>query len=207
MKFIKLFINIIYIVFIILVVAVAGGLVLSKLDTPVGVRVFSVISGSMEPKIPMGSVVFTKALDTYSEGDVVTAKEYGNQTRTFTHRITQVIESTDETETPIIMYQTKGDANEDPDATLTPKRWVIGKVCVTIPGLGFVINFVNTQLGFMLLVMMPVTLIVVSELLNVKKEVIAWLEKRKQDNQKKQSKQVQVTAQESTTAQKEEVNG
>ncbi len=68
-------------------------------------------------------------------------------------------------------FQTKGDANEDPDYNDISENLVIGKVIFSFPYLGRVVSFAKTQIGFIVLVIIPATIIVYSELMSVKNEL------------------------------------
>jgi signal peptidase len=60
-------------------------------------------------------------------------------------------------------FRTKGDANEDADLTpVTPDR-LVGRVVFTIPLIGHVVQFVGTPAGFVALVVLPLGLLVASE--------------------------------------------
>lgn len=145
-------------------------LVLSTFDTPVNVRVFSVLSGSMEPEISTGALVAVVPQDSYQSGDIITVNLEGTQ-ETVTHRIVEV---TDET-----FYQLKGDANEGADPNLVSQDQVVGKVVLGIPYLGRMISFVQTQQGFLLLIVIPGVILVYSELMNIKKEAQRLIKERK----------------------------
>ncbi len=99
-----------------------------------GIQMFNVLSGSMEPAYPVGSLIFVKDVepDTLTEGDVITFHLTGGTPAT--HRIVEVIP--DETDAEIIWYRTKGDANEDVDAALTSSEELIGQAIAVVPRLG-----------------------------------------------------------------------
>src|SRR3990167_10724263 len=85
-------------------------------------------SGSMEPSIRVGSIVVIKPSANYKEGDVVT---FGKDTKTdipTTHRIvsSRAVEG-------VILFTTKGDANEDPDTKEIRASDVTGKVLFDVP--------------------------------------------------------------------------
>jgi len=74
-----------------------------------------VLSDSMNPTFESGDVILVEDVDpeTIEEGNVITyADSSGERT---THRVVEVVEEDGER-----YFQTKGDANEDPDATLVP---------------------------------------------------------------------------------------
>ena len=171
----------IYTIIFIAILFIAGGVALSAFNTPFKVRVFSVQSGSMEPSIHTGSVVIVWPQDSYAEGDMVTFRSEKDAKQTFTHRITKISEDKD---IGTISYTTKGDANEEEDREVTPKRRAIGIVLFSLPYLGYVVSFAQTQLGLIVLIVIPATIIVYSELLSIKSEIIRLLEKRKKKKKK-----------------------
>ena len=118
-----------------------------------------VYSGSMEPAIPVGSIVVIKPVDpeNLKERDIICFKVSES---TVTHRIVNV---TDEG------FTTKGDANEDPDTWIVKRESVIGKVVFTILYIGFISGFVRTPLGFILLIIIPATLLIIGEIRNIMK--------------------------------------
>ena len=121
-----------------------------------------VFTGSMEPALPVGSVVVIKPVDpeTLKEGDIICFKL--SEPTSITHRI---INTTDQG------FITKGDANEDPDTWIVKKENVIGKVISTIPYIGYIGYFVRTPLGFILLIIIPATLLIIIETRNIIKEL------------------------------------
>ncbi len=134
---------------------------------------FVVLSGSMEPAIGTGSVVVVqKASRTFSVGDVITFKRAGGDP--VTHRVTSV-----KTENGETLYETKGDANATPDASLIKHTQVLGSVVWTVPHLGKAIAVGKTPAGFILMVIIPATLVVYEELRSVKKELAKTLRKSK----------------------------
>lgn len=121
---------------------------------------FVVLTASMTPAIAPGDVVIVADRDptTIAEGDVITFTRPGNDVPV-THRVTTVTDSVDG-----IAFETKGDANSDPDASLVPAENVVGVVMLTIPYIGYVVQFTNTPYGFVALVVGPIGLFVASEL-------------------------------------------
>ena len=116
----------------------------------VGVRIFgvapyTVLSGSMEPNIPVGSLIYVKkvtAADLHVNDPVTYTLESG---LVVTHRIIEVIP--DEDDPTVVRYRTKGDANNDADGTPVHIKNVIGKPVFTIPLLGYVAYFVQNPPG------------------------------------------------------------
>ncbi|MBU0963771.1 signal peptidase I [Patescibacteria group bacterium] len=129
-----------------------------------GLRALSVKSGSMNPAIKTGSLIFTHPLDDYQVDDIITYRSQGEK-ELITHRIIQISRLDNQ-----ISYRTQGDANDSPDSYLVPKRGVAGKVFLSMPILGYIISFAKTTLGIILLVVIPATIIIYEEICKIKKE-------------------------------------
>ncbi len=156
------------IVAVFVVLAVSGLLLLSKTNNPVGLRSFAVLSGSMEPAIPTGGLVFVKSFATYEPGDVLTVTSKIDTQRTVTHRVVSKKPSDEEGKT---LYFLKGDANEDADQDPIEESQVVGKVVTYLPYVGKIIVYAQTQVGFIALVIIPATILAYSEILSIKNEV------------------------------------
>jgi len=124
-------------------------------------------SGSMEPAIPVGSLVFIKEVREYTTGDIVTRENIDEEL--ITHRIIAkgVIEGTEK-------FRTKGDANENYDARNFTQDTIVGKVVVTIPLIGYVVSYAQTTYGFLFLIIIPSVIIIYEELKTAWKEFILW---------------------------------
>lgn len=141
-KTIKKVWNAITTVLVILIVILAILLVGVRLA---GFRVFTVLSGSMEPTYHVGSLIYVKDVDyrQLEAGDVITFMLDENTVAT--HRIIQVVPDEDEPE--VLRYATQGDANDAPDGTLVHYKNVIGTPVFTIPKLGYVANYIQNPPG------------------------------------------------------------
>ncbi|MDC1205381.1 signal peptidase I [Candidatus Pacebacteria bacterium] len=133
-----------------------------------------VLSGSMEPAIHTGSIVLIKPQPAYQVDDVIT---FGADTRNsipVTHRITDTTETNGNT-----AYITKGDANESFDSGTVLPNEVIGSVFVSVPYVGYLLDFMKQPVGFFTLVIIPAALIFVSELFKIGVEVVRMVKRRK----------------------------
>jgi signal peptidase len=112
-----------------------------------GAPTFVVAGGSMEPAIPLGSVVVTGpvAAADLRPGDVVSL-QVGPQHAVFTHRITRTV-----ARDGAIWIETKGDANPTVDPSILPATAVIGRVVASIPYLGYVVQLLATAQGVVFL--------------------------------------------------------
>jgi len=139
-----------------------------------GFEVYTIISGSMEPTHPVGSVIYVQKVDarTLEKGDVITYKVAGE---VVTHRIYEVVIDPENPEH--IQFRTKGDANKDPDqsgdAGLIQPNNVIGKVAFGIPVLGYIAVFMQTSAGkfaAISLVCIAIALMIIPDILFPKKK-------------------------------------
>ena len=121
---------------------------------------YTVQSGSMEPAIHTGSIVFVKDVPAQEVevGDVITFAESRASAST-THR---VIEKHDEGGG--MRFVTKGDANDARDPEPVYPRNLIGVVILSIPYIGYVSAFVGTRLGWIAFVVLPMSLLILNEL-------------------------------------------
>jgi len=170
--------KILYIIVIALVTCFACLLMMSAFDIPGGIKLYTVQSGSMSPTIPTGSVIFSRTEPTYAVGDIITFKPESERQmkkpiNTTTHRITR-IETNDQKTT----YKTKGDANNAEDGFLVANDLVMGRCFLSLPFLGFPLSFAKTQTGLIVLIVIPATIIVYNELMNIKKEIAKLLKKK-----------------------------
>lgn len=171
--------NIFYSLTVGVLVFVGAIVALSVFKTPLGFRIYTVQTGSMRPSISAGSVAVVKPFSEYKVGDIVTFKSEGlrkieNPGRTTTHRIVEVFETEEG-----IRYETKGDANDGPDWNRLDSGLILGKVLFDFPVIGYLVNFAKTQTGFIVLIVVPATLIIYSELNNIRSEVKKMVNERK----------------------------
>lgn len=108
----------------------------------VGIRIFGftpyiVLSGSMEPEYPVGSLIYVKAVEPESvePGDPITYT-LNEGLQVITHRVVV----TDHQER---QYRTKGDANESMDGHVVHYHHLLGKPVFVIPGIGYLAHFVS----------------------------------------------------------------
>ena len=96
-----------------------------------GYQIYTVISGSMEPAIPVGSLLYIQKMEPeeVAEGEVVAYYGTSESGAIITHRVL---------ENRVVMGEliTKGDANQTQDMNPVPYDNFIGKVACTIPKAG-----------------------------------------------------------------------
>ena len=101
----------------------------------------TVLTGSMEPAIPVGSIVITKEKSSYEIEDIISFQEEG---AIITHRIISIDRE---------RYITKGDANNVADTEKVQQKQILGKVILTIPLLGYLVMWLMSPVGIISLFM------------------------------------------------------
>jgi signal peptidase len=127
-----------------------------------GWQIDTVISNSMMPALKAGGLVVTRPVGPtdIKVGDIIT---YGSpiDEKLVTHRVVAINENNP------LLFQTKGDANEDSDPYLVPAQNITGQVCFYIPMLGSVTQFVKSLTGLVLLLLIPGLIIIAIEVWNI----------------------------------------
>lgn len=167
--------QIVTIVLVVLIVLALVSIVTQRADgkkqiTFLGWGAATILTGSMEPNIPVGSLILIHAQREYEVGDVVT---FENGKTPVTHRIIATIGDEE--------VITKGDANNAKDKPIQ-KDQIVGKVVKVFPNGGKTLDFIRN----------PVFLGVVAAIL-----VLIWVmpskdTKRKYEDMKKVEEDVHV---------------
>lgn len=111
-----------------------------------GLDIFQVLTESMEPSYPQGSVVYIKDVDpeNIEVGDAITFTLGSDTDLVMTHRVIAIDE---ENQT----FTTKGDANEVEDATPVSFDRVVGTPVLCLKGMGRISNFIHSVVGMLIL--------------------------------------------------------
>lgn len=142
-----------------------------------GYAPLSVVSDSMVPEFSTGDLIISKVSDkdtaTYKVGDVVSfMDDIKGEKQINTHRITRIEENSD---SGIQTIYTKGDNATEEDAATKFSYDILAVYTGTkIGGLGHVLGFLRTQLGFFLCVLLPMILFFVYEAIRVIVNIIAY---------------------------------
>lgn len=118
-----------------------------------------VLTGSMEPKFKVGSIIYYKnvPIEEIKVGDAITFKMGDSLV---SHRVYSISDG---------LYETKGDANNTVDATRIKPSDILGKDAnFCIPYLGYFVKYINDNMYILIVI----ALILVSEFLlsNIVKE-------------------------------------
>lgn len=104
-----------------------------------GYQIYNIVSGSMEPEVPVGSVIYVggTAPEDIQEGDII-AFQSGESV--IAHRVVEnhVVEGT---------FTTKGDANAEEDMQDVPYQDLVGRVERHYPMLGALMTVYSSKVG------------------------------------------------------------
>lgn len=128
-----------------------------------GYGILRTLAGSMEPAIPVHSLVVVQQTDPaeLQVGDTITfeATEGALDGALNTHRIVQIDEGS---AGPV--FRTKGDANAVEDAQTVSADHVIGRVVFVSSGLGVIVSLLTNPLLFFPLIVVPLVVPLVLEI-------------------------------------------
>ncbi len=122
-----------------------------------GIQMNPVLSGSMEPVLNVGGMVVTRptAVENVKVGDIIGFKLETGQG--VTHRVIDV-----QNKDGKLWFQTKGDANEDPDPNYVAATGEkIDRVIFHVPYLGFAAKFMKSRWGFFAFIAVPALLLII----------------------------------------------
>lgn len=164
-KFLLKFIKVVVWIFVLLVIFVI--LVQRIFNNRVSIgsfRMFTVVTGSMEPVYKVGEVVISKEVDpsTIKKGDdvVYLGEKNDFKDKIVTHRVIKIEKKDNE-----YYFTTKGIANDYSDPVISSDQ-IYGKVVYKPVVLSFLSGILNTKLGFYLLIFVPVAFLIFLEILD-----------------------------------------
>jgi len=140
----------------VIIAIVVVGVVLGRVFPTLGHQTLVVSGGSMEPAISLGSIVVLSEVPArdVAVGDVVTLRHPDAGT-IITHRVTQVVELPAGTH-----FQTKGDANPEPEGALSPASWMLGRVWFGVPFAGYLLQLLAIPSGVVFILCLAGLLVV-----------------------------------------------
>jgi len=160
-KVLKIIENIVFAILLLVALLV----LISLLPIKNNYKLYSVMSGSMEPTIGVGSMIISQPVSNYHVDNIITYQNLESTNQTTTHRIVEITEEDGATR-----YYTKGDANDGIDGNYITDDKIIGKYLFNIPYLGYLIGYIKTLPGLVLIIIIPATIIIYEEVKKIKKE-------------------------------------
>ena len=125
--------------------------------TVMGYQFKSVLSGSMEPTFLTGSIIAIEPNKDGSKYQKVMLLPLKRKIKIITHRIIGVKDTNGK-----VMYETKGDNNNGPDLEPVLAENVVGKYAdITVPYVGYLLNYANSKAGALLLIIPGVFCLVI----------------------------------------------
>lgn len=126
---------------------------------------FIVTSGSMEPEIMTGSLLFTLdvSADRIEVGDTITYRSGDSHT---THQVIQRNATNGS-----FNFTTQGIANDSPDPGVVTEGELVGKKLFSIPLLGYFISWAGTTTGLIVLIVLPGALLIFLEVWKIVSEI------------------------------------
>ena len=133
-----------------------------------GIEIYGILTGSMDPACPTGSLVYVKSVNPESlqEKDIVTFQK-GNLV--ITHRVVK----NDVQKEELI---TKGDANNANDIQPVAYKQIKGKVALTVPLLGYLALRLNSAAGIsvcVIILALGLMLWVLGDMMSIKKKSLS----------------------------------
>ncbi len=123
-----------------------------------GMSAMVVVSGSMEPEIPVGSVILVKKCEPadVAEGDIISfySRDESIRGQINTHRVIGIEELDGQ-----YQFETKGDANVSSDAVAVLGEDLIGRVIGISSIFGKLAKIVSSRLGMLLVIVVPLAII------------------------------------------------
>ena len=153
----------IFLVFYIVTSAIA-----KKNNTKPPMSMYTIVSPSMEPTIMVYDVIVNtnpKSDNDLDEGTIITFYSDSIDTGgyTVTHRIYKKYNYNN-----TIYYETKGDNNVAQDVGRITFGNIVGKYLFKIPGLGKLQFFVTSKVGWVLIILLPALIIILSDVFKLK---------------------------------------
>ena len=186
-KFTLGFVKVIITIFIILIMSV---IIIQKVSNNNlslgGYRLFTIVTGSMEPKYKVGDMVLAKevkAKDIEVLDDVV----YNGKEDDFNGKIVahQVIKK--EVKNEKYSFITKGIANQSEDPKINEDQ-IIGKIIYKTVILSFITKIVNNLYGFYFLLFVPIVVLTFIEIIKAIEEKKEEKEEKRKLKEKEESK-------------------
>ncbi|MEA2428678.1 MAG: signal peptidase [Thermoleophilaceae bacterium] len=139
----------------------AGVLLAAGAPMVLGMRSFTVLSGSMEPTIHTGDITVDEQISPLDArpGDVVTFRDPRGQSRLITHRLRSI-----HVEGGTARMVSKGDANDTTENWTVPTGGKIGRVAYRLPKLGYALALTREPGAKFLLIVVPALLFGLLEL-------------------------------------------
>ncbi len=165
---VRTFVGILLCIVLILVLIVNVTLIVRSYVNPekvpsfMGYKPFIVLSGSMEPEILPGDLIITRTVDPeeIKVGDIISFR--ADDSVVVSHRVTDVLTDGG------LSFLTKGDANTGADAGAVLPEDLEGKYIFRVAAMGNLAMFLQTPLGLLVFVIIPLCLFILFDIISRK---------------------------------------
>ena len=132
----------------------------------IGVNAYEVVTSSMAPELPVGSVVYVQTCkaDEVKVGDIISFYVGTDEENIISHRVVEI----NVDEQGDFFFITKGDANSDIDSMQVDVKHFVGKVKFKINNISWLVRLFDTSTGIIILI----GLIIISLCLNIASDLI-----------------------------------
>lgn len=203
-RLLKIIGNIIYVIALILIILILIAVLIQRFsnnDVALGgIRMYSVVTGSMIPKYQIGDILISKEVesDQIKIGDDITymSKEEGTEGKLVTHSVVEI-----KNENGVYKFVTKGIANTGNDPEISEEQ-VYGKVIYKPVILSTINKITRNVYAFYFIVIVPMAIVIAKMLVDffIKKE------EDKENNNKVESKNTNENERTEIIDEKEKIN-
>lgn len=167
-KICKIFSTALFILLIVITVLLVAIKFMGESQSIFGYNMYYVLTGSMEPEIMSGDIIFSKSVEDASElkvNDIITydGRVGSVKDKSITHRIIEIREENGE-----LIFVTQGDANPAADPPIKSEQ-IVSKMVGKSSFLGGIVSVVNSKYGFLLIIILPLTAFLASEVVSLVK--------------------------------------
>ena len=150
----------------------------------IGVNVYEVVTSSMAPELPVGSVVYVQTCkaDEVKVGDIISFYVGTDEENIISHRVVEI----NVDEQGDFFFITKGDANSDIDSMQVDVKHFVGKVKFKINNISWLVRLFDTSTGIIILI----GLIIISLCLNIASDLINKKVSSESNNSSNKSKSI-----------------
>lgn len=140
-----------------------------------GFRLYNIVSGSMQPSLPVGSTILSEKVDPDSikKGDIIS---FRSGSMVISHRVYDIYKQSNN----IMVFSTKGDANNSVDNTPVFENQIVGKVTKYVPYVGYALNYITTKNGMMTIIVIPMLIFAVFQIIGFFIELNRYLKYREE---------------------------
>lgn len=130
----------------------------------IGMRAYTVRSGSMTPAIRTGDIIVSEPISPTEAhvGDIVTFRDPSGSGRLITHRARAISARGN-----AVRFVTRGDANNSFEHWSVPADGRIGRVVYRVPAIGYPLTWIGSGLGRIGLIVIPAIALLVLGLLRI----------------------------------------